>query len=113
MKTTSRYQRSVDPDNETVCIALFALIDRVDRRELEDLPTLYEVLDPDKLNGLFAGRQSQNVECIVSFRYAGYEVYVDAVPGQPTMITLITEDISHVDDTYDGLAPVRPDAMWP
>ncbi len=48
--------------------------------EIDELPRLYDVIDPELLDGLFAA-DSDHLDGYVEFAYAGYRVTVEAGGG--------------------------------
>ncbi|MDT3433390.1 HalOD1 output domain-containing protein [Haloarcula sp. 1CSR25-25] len=79
--------QSGEPDESVVMAVIQAVSDTTETMP-EELPSLADVVDPDALEALFAGRQT-SVE--VSFRYAGQSV---TVAGDRTVTVAPSDDSS-------------------
>ena len=76
----NRYDFTVDPETDSVSVALLRTVSWLDERELTELPVLTECIDPDALDDLFAPRADGTVrqsDCTLVFIYAGYEVRIE------------------------------------
>lgn len=85
----ARYDRNSDRSPTVAVTDALAEADGVDAT---DIPPLYEVIDPDALDALFADRGSDvDAELLVSFRFREWNVFVSSEgrirvcdPTQPT-----------------------------
>ncbi|MFP8951843.1 HalOD1 output domain-containing protein [Natrialbaceae archaeon A-arb3/5] len=63
-------------DGETTPVyAIVSAVAEVEKSDPNELPPLYDVIDPEALNKLFTSRSESSVET-VSFQYAGYDIVV-------------------------------------
>ena len=85
----AKYETDSDRSPAVAVADALAEADGVDAM---DLPPLYDVIDPDALDALFAERgQSADAETVVSFRFGRWNVFVGSDgriricdPSQPT-----------------------------
>lgn len=63
-----------------ISVAIVRAIARVDGRSVEDLPALYEAIEPQSLERVLEGSLSEQSasKTTVTFQYAGYHVTVTA-----------------------------------
>ena len=61
-----------------VAVAVIEAVAAAAGRDPTELPPLYETVDPDALDSLFAHRRQRSApdECRFAFAYAGYDVVV-------------------------------------
>lgn len=75
MELTSKSRHAAPSSVNSPSTAIIKKIAFATDTPAEDLPPLYDVLDPDALNGLVS---SLTTDGQVEFRYAGYKVTVQA-----------------------------------
>lgn len=74
---TSRGETDRDSPSDELCRAVIRAVSDAEGVDPEDLESpLYEAIDPDALDGLFAGRA--NTTGRIVFRYHGYTVTVSS-----------------------------------
>ncbi|MFC5973117.1 HalOD1 output domain-containing protein [Halomarina salina] len=76
MSTQQRFEEEYSVDNGTPVEALGRALEQL----FDDRPPVYDVVDPDALNDLFAPRPdgTPRVEGTISFAYRDYEFVVDS-----------------------------------
>lgn len=75
----NKYQTAFNPDHDTVSETLLRAVATLDDTEPENLPLLFDYVDPDALDAFFHShidREKNSSTCAIFFEYNGYDVCI-------------------------------------